>query len=225
MPGSREEAGRKRLTGENAAIAHTSSVTESPTSRPPPDKRADVPRPQMKCVVIARPPYRVGHLGRSAPQMTMEEAIEQYGTPDAGSEVSAVPSGTTPADTSLEVPEAIEEARPPAFLPPSDDVSGSVVTNDSKRIWMAAERLYANMCAIKRRVPPTEADQNEVNRITIADAALVQPIAELSLPEDLSDSETVVTMVSPRRRASVATENAEASSDATKERARRSSAQ
>ena len=57
------------------------------------------------------------------------------------------------------------------------------------------------------------------------DAALVQPIAELSLPEDPSDSETVVTMVSLRRRASVATENAEASSDATKERARRSSAQ
>ena len=60
------------------------------------------------------------------------------------------------------------------------------------------------------------------------DAALVQPIAELLLPEDLSDSETVVTVVSPRRRASVATENvenAEASSDATKERARRSSAQ
>ena len=60
------------------------------------------------------------------------------------------------------------------------------------------------------------------------DAALVRPIAGLSLPEDLSDPETVVTVVSPRRRASVATENvedAEASSDATKERARRSSAQ
>ena len=60
------------------------------------------------------------------------------------------------------------------------------------------------------------------------DAALVQPIAELSLPKDLSDSETVVTTVSPRRRASVATKNvedAEASSDATNKRARRSSAQ
>ena len=131
--------------------AHTSSVTESPTSRPPPDNRADVPQPQMKSGVIARPPYRVGHLGRSAPQMTMEEAIEQYGTPDAGSEVSSVPSGTGPVDMSLEAPEAIEEARPPAFLPPSDDVSGSVVTSDSKRIWMAAERLHANMCATKRR--------------------------------------------------------------------------
>ena len=56
------------------------------------------------------------------------------------------------------------------------------------------------------------------------DAALVQPIAELSIPEDLSDSETVVTVVSSRRRASLATENIE-SADATKNRARRSSAQ
>ena len=94
--GSREEAGRKRVTGEDAAIAHTSSVTENPTGRPLPDKRADVPRPQKKSVVIAMPVYRVGHLGRGAPHMTMEEAIERYGTPEAGSEVSSVPSGTTP---------------------------------------------------------------------------------------------------------------------------------
>ena len=80
MVGSREEAGRKRTTGEDAAIAHTGSVTESPTSRLPPDKRADVPRPQMKSMVIARPLYRVGHLGRGAPQLTMEDAIERYGT-------------------------------------------------------------------------------------------------------------------------------------------------
>ena len=66
--------------------------------------------------------------------MTMVEAIEQYGTPEAGSEVSSVPSGTGPVDMSLEAPETLEEVRPPAFLPPSDDVSGSVVTNDSKRI-------------------------------------------------------------------------------------------
>ena len=57
-------------------------------------------------------------------------------------------------------------------------------------------------------------------------AALVQPIAELSLPEDLSDSETVTTEVSPRRRASVSTDNTEMiPDDITKERARRSSAQ
>ena len=57
------------------------------------------------------------------------------------------------------------------------------------------------------------------------DAALVQPIAELSLPEDLSDSETTLIIVSPRRRESVATEDAEAFNDAPKDRARRSSAQ
>ena len=144
-------------------------MTEIPTSRPPPDKRADVPQQsQMKSVVIVRPPYRVGHLGRGAPQMTMQEAIEQYGDSDAGPEMSSVPSGTGSADMSLEVPEAIEEASPPAFLPPSDDVSGSVLTSDSKRIWMAAERLHPNMCAVRRRAPPTEDDQKEVNRITIA---------------------------------------------------------
>ena len=57
-------------------------------------------------------------------------------------------------------------------------------------------------------------------------AALVQPIAELSLPEDLSDSETVATEVSPRLRASVSTDNAEQTpEDTTEERTRRSSAQ
>ena len=54
--GSHEETGRKRVTGESAASAPTGSVRESPTSRPPPDKRADVPQqPQMKSVVIVRP--------------------------------------------------------------------------------------------------------------------------------------------------------------------------
>ena len=167
--GPREETGRKRVTGESAASAPTGSVTESPTSRPPPDKRPDVPQqPQMKSVVIVRPPYRVGHPGRGAPQLTMREAIEKYGDAEAGPEASSVPLGTGSAEMSLDVPEAIEEASPPAFLPPSDDVSGSVASSDSKRIWMAAERLCSNMCAVRGRAPPTEADQKEVNRITIA---------------------------------------------------------
>ena len=183
--GPREEAGRKRVTGGSTAAARTDSVTESPTSRPPPDKRADVPQQsQMKSVVIVRPPYRVGHLGRGAPQMTMQEAIEQYGDSDADPEMSSVPSGTGSADMSLEVPETIEEASPPAFLPPSDDVSGSVVTSDSKRIWMAAERLHPNMCAVRRRAPPTEADQKEVNRITIA-----AQITRMLRPRDADMSE------------------------------------
>ena len=182
--GAREEAGRKRLTEETASVASAGSVTESPTSRPPPDKRADVPRPQLKSVVIPRPPYRVGHLGRGAPQMSLEAAIEQYGDPDAGPEVSSVPLGTNPVDMSLEVPETVEEARPPAFLPPSDDVSGSVVTNDSKRIWMAAEHLYPSLCAIKKRAPPTEAEQREISRSTIP-----AQVTRLLRPRDADMSE------------------------------------
>ena len=182
--GAREEAGRKRLTEETASVAPAGSVTESPTSRPPPVKRADVPRPQLKSVVIPRPPYRVGHLGRGAPQMSLEDAIEQYGDPNAGSEVSSVPSGTNPVDMTLEAPETVEEARPPAFLPPSDDVSGSVVTNDSKRIWMAAEHLYPSLYAIKKKAPPTEAEQREINRTTIP----VQ-VTRLLRPRDADMSE------------------------------------
>ena len=48
---------------------------------------------------------------------------------------------------------------------------------------------------------------------------LVQPIADLALPEDLSDSETAVTVVPAQRRASVASEdtgNLGTSDDATK---------
>ena len=116
--GAREEVGRKRLTEETAKAAPAGSVTESPTSRPPPNKRSDVPRPQLKSVVIPRPPYRVGHLGRGAPQMSLEEAIEQYGDLEAGSEMSSVPSGTNPVDMSLEGPETLEEARPRLSFPP-----------------------------------------------------------------------------------------------------------
>ena len=173
--GAREEAGRKRITEKTASVTPAGSVTESPTSRPPPDKRADVPRPQLKSVVIPRPPYRVGHIGRGAPQMSLEDAIEQYGDPDAGS---------NPVNMSLDAPETVEEARPPAFLPPSDDVSGSVVTNDSKRIWMATEHLYPSLCAVKKRAPPTEAEQKEINRTTIP-----AQITRLLRPRDANMSE------------------------------------
>ena len=57
------------------------------------------------------------------------------------------------------------------------------------------------------------------------DAVLVQSTAELSLPEDVSDSETVITVISPQRRASIASEETGVSKDVSKNRARRSSAQ
>ena len=57
---------------------------------------------------------------------------------------------------------------------------------------------------------------------------LVQPIADLMLPEDLSDSETVATVIPAQRRASIASEDASnpgTPDDAIKTRTRRSSAQ
>ena len=56
-----------------------------------------------------------------------------------------------------------------------------------------------------------------------SDTALVQPIADLIFPEDVSDSETIVTVVSPRRRASVSSQKGETPDETTKERVRRSS--
>ena len=44
VAGPSEESGRKRLPREPAATASTSTVVDSPTSRPPPDKREDVPQ-------------------------------------------------------------------------------------------------------------------------------------------------------------------------------------
>ena len=120
--GPREEAGRKRVTGESGASAPIGSLTESPTSRPPPDKRADVPQqPQMKSVVIVRSPYRIGHLGRGAPQLTMREAIGQYGDAEVGPGVSSVPSGTSSAEMSLDVPQKRfrNTARQPSYHHPT----------------------------------------------------------------------------------------------------------
>ena len=85
----------------------------------------------MKSVVIARPPFRVGDVGVGAPQMSMKEAIKRYGDPEINSEASPVPSHTVTATTTPTPYEPVEEQepRPPAFLPPSEDVSGSVVAN------------------------------------------------------------------------------------------------
>ena len=105
----------------------------------------------MKSVVVVRPPYRVGHLGVGAPQMSMEEAINRYGSVDANPETSPVPLGTGSANMSLEVPETVEETSPPAFLPPSDDVSGSVVTSDSTQTHVRLEEEHRRRTPIKER--------------------------------------------------------------------------
>ena len=88
--------------------------------------------------------------------MSMREAVEKYGTPEAGSSTSSVHSGTATPATAVPPAETIEaeEPRPPAFLPPSADLSGAIVASNSKRIWEAAEFFHAHMYATNRGVPP-----------------------------------------------------------------------
>ena len=169
--GSSDEVGRKEVTQEITASTSTDSKTESPTSRPPPDKqRADAPKPTLKSVVITRPQFRVEHVGVVASQMSMKEANKRNGTHETISDTSPVPSGTATATTATNPNEPIEaeEPRPPAFLPPSEDVSVSLVANDCKRIWEAARFFHAHMCATKRRAPTNNADQLIVTQYSIA---------------------------------------------------------
>ena len=103
----------------------------------------------------ARPQFRVGQRGAAAPQMSMKEGVGRYGTQEADSDASPVSSGTaTAAITTPDEPIEAEEPPLPAFLPPSEGVSGSAIVNDSKRIWEAAEFFHAHMYATKRRAPP-----------------------------------------------------------------------
>ena len=90
---SSDEAGRKRVTQEITASTSADSKTESPTSRPPPNKQqADASKPTLKSVVIARPQFRVGHIGVGAPQLSMKEAVKRYGDPETNSDTSPVSS-------------------------------------------------------------------------------------------------------------------------------------
>ena len=115
-------------------------------------------------------PFRVGHVGIGAPQMSVKEAIKKYGNPEINSEASPVASGTVTTTTAPTPREPVEdeEPRPPAFLPPFEDVSGSVVANDAKPIWEAAEFFHTRMYAAKRRTPPDNTDQRFVAQYIIA---------------------------------------------------------
>ena len=84
--------------------------------------------------------------------------------------MSSVPSGTapTPELTTPEVPAEVESSKPPSYLPASDDVSGSVVSNDVQRIWYAAAHLQPQLVAIKRKAPPNEAAHRAVHQTSVA---------------------------------------------------------
>ena len=130
---------------------------------------------------------------------------------------------------SLEVESRAEIARQQAFAPAMVAPTMAMSLNQPVTIDLPTHVLEPEpISPPSSQASPQSSQQPQTGEHAAEltpDAALVQPIAELSLPEDLSDSETILTIVSPRRRASVATEDAEASNEAPKERARRSSAQ
>ena len=70
-PVSDEELGRKRASLHE--LTQSANNSDSPTSRPPPDKRSSV----LRSVVIQEPP-KVGYRGIPEPQMAMSEAMEWY---------------------------------------------------------------------------------------------------------------------------------------------------
>ena len=86
-PVSDEELGRKRTS--QLGQSPTVSTTDSPTSRPPPDKRLHA----LRSVVIQEP-TKVGYHGVHMPQMTMNEAIERY-TRSPSSSANAERSSTS----------------------------------------------------------------------------------------------------------------------------------
>ena len=114
-----------------------------------------------------------------------------------------------------------ETARQQAFAPAVPTPTMAMSLDQQVTIALPTHELEAELMNPRTTQNPTGEHAVELT----PDTALVQPIADLTLPEVVSDSETVITVVSPRRRASVSTQNGETPDETTKERARRSSAQ
>ena len=154
-PVSDEELGRK-LTSPHGQ-SPTVSTTDSPTSRPPPDKRQHA----LRSVVIQEP-TKVGYRGVPMPQMAMDEAIERY-TPSPSSSANAERSSTSVTSSASRS----TEPTPPPYCPQSDDVAATVVTRDANRIWQVAPRLYERQFRDRQRVPPSSADQAQLKKLSI----------------------------------------------------------
>ena len=107
--------------------------------------------------------------------MSMDEAIEIYG-PDAGSNVSSLPAGSSSSSTvQVETP---AEPTTPAYLPLSEDVSGSVVTRHSKRIWHAADFFNAKLSldAYPFRLPWNQETLREIIKTSLRASPRVDPM-------------------------------------------------
>ena len=154
-PVSDEELGRKRTSplGQSPTV----STTDSPTSRPPPDKRQHA----LRSVVIQEL-TRVGYRGVPMPQMAMNEVIERY-APSPSSSASAERSSTSVTSSASRS----TKPTPPPYFPQSDNVAGTVMTRDANRIWQVAPRLDERQFRDRQRVPSSRADQAQLKKLSI----------------------------------------------------------
>ena len=118
-PVSDEELGRKRASPHE--LAQSVVNNDTPTSRPPPDKRNNV----LRSVVIQEPP-KVGYHGISEPQMTMKEVMERY----APSPASVPESTDNSVHSSSSTAKSGKEFTGPPYFPQSDNASGLFVGVD-----------------------------------------------------------------------------------------------
>ena len=114
----------------------------------------------MRSVVIAVTP-RTEQRSSSSAQVSMNEPMQTIES-EVGNISSSVPSGT-PSPSAAPVERPAEPLRP-AYLPPSEDVSGSVVMRDSRHIWDAADFFNAQMVSMRKRAPPAVEDQRVVDQ-------------------------------------------------------------
>ena len=150
-PVSDEELGRKRASPHE--LAQSVGNNDSPTSRPPPDKRNNV----LRSVVIQELP-KVGYQGISEPQMTMKEVMERY----APSPASVPESTDNTVRSSSSTAKSGKKFTSPPYFPQSDNLSGSVVTRDANRIWQVAPKLNDRQYRDRQKVPPTNTHQAQL---------------------------------------------------------------
>ena len=128
-PVSDEEHGRERVSPHE--LTGAASTSESPTSRPPPDKRNNAPR----SVVIPELP-KMGFQGVAEHQLWMSEVMERYAPSP-----SSVIEGTANTASSSSASTERTATKVPLYYPPSKDVAGSLVTRDAHRIRQVAPRM------------------------------------------------------------------------------------
>ena len=203
VAGPSDESRKRSQRGQAAAL--TPMETDSPTSHPPPDKQRPVLRsvvipvppkvgyrgpaqPQM-CLNDAINEYGDPTMivpESSAPSSVPLGTSAAITTTVATTAVDARPSmvvttavptssTTTPQVTPQVTPNEPTEVPLSSYLPPSDDVSGSVVTRDSKRIWDAAEILDPARFVAKKRCPPNDADQLVIRQYSLV-AHITRPL-------------------------------------------------